>query len=524
MPGVPTARYKTFSRIPLGSGEPSLSDEFFERLTLYTTAMVSQITDLRELHTRKLGHMVKEVENYRLPSQIKLPTIYVRLADMLRSRAIAKEQPLPWAKEYIPITFTGIRSTSNDVRDSKGNVRIRREGRVKVIAEALLDVADKTKFRLLKSKVDDDVFFNSRRGQFILRLRANMGTSFINMLARRIGALERLVDFVDAIHCARPHAVPETVTLREVAFTYSRVRQADTVQQLPPWRVRIDLAAKEGVTVILEKGNPHMRVLDYLTSIARSPFREILPRMMLLTLPLYRGLEVMEEEWSVIGLQNPAHTLQIFPRDVGWISLRFAFPTPPNVRRQLAIDIKHKIRRGEMIWHVSRSEYVDMNRNRLGGDNEFDRLLAQQVWSARGPGIKSLGMSCAVDPFTGIEPMLAIISRALKSHVGTPPPPQNPGVVATPGGGGGMPPQNLQRQQQQDLNSPPPNQQPGPAQMLNMNNNRFSHQPQRQQQQQGMGMGGQMNGGNNQQQQQHGVGNPNRGAVGSKNNAVVVLD
>ena len=471
------------------------------------------MTDLRELHSKKFGHTVREpvAANYHLPSQIKLPVIYVRMSDMLRSGPDAKKRIMPWAKDYIPITFVGIRSTTDEVTDANGNVRIRRDGRVKVLAEARLEVTDKVKFRLLQSKVDEDVFFNGARGHFILRLRADVGKSFVSMLADRIQALERVTDFVDAIRRAGEGVVPGPVSLRKVVFTYPRGKQANNVQQLPPWRVCLDLAREKPIKVTLEKGNPHLRVLDYLNNIARSKCFNVLPSIMLLTLPLYRALEAMEDEWSIIGLQSPGHTLQIFPRDVGEVSLRFSFPTPPNVRRQLALDIKHKIRRGQLVWHVSRPEYVDVSlppgsvaRSRVGNgapDNEFDRLLAQQVWSVRSPGIKSLGTSCAAEPENGIELLLDIISKALKSHVGTPPPPQNP--------------------QQQDLNAPRPNQQgPAPMPNMNMNNNRFAQQ-QRQQ-----GMGTQMNG-PQQQNNQHGGGGgggPNRGAVGSKNNAVVVID
>ena len=117
------------------------------------------------------------------------------------------------------------------------------------------------------------------------------------------------VDFVDAIRNAGEDALPETVSLREVVFTYSRGKQANTLQQLPPWRVRLDLAANEGVTVKLEKGNPHLRVLNCITNIARSAHFDTLPKIMLLTLPLYRGLDKMEDEWSSITLLNPNYSV-----------------------------------------------------------------------------------------------------------------------------------------------------------------------------------------------------------------------
>ncbi|KAK4218198.1 mediator of RNA polymerase II transcription subunit 14 [Rhypophila decipiens] len=536
-PGTPP-RLKMFTRIPMTSGELTLSEEFFQNLAVYTTGIVSQITDLRELHANKLAHTLRESVNYCLPSQIKLPAIHIRLSDLLRSRGAVKDDPMPWAKHYIPILFQGIRTPTSEVVDADGSIRFRRDGRVvKVLAEARLEVTDRTKFRGLRGKIDDDVFFDARRGQFILRLRADMGTPFVNILGDRIKALERVVDFVDAIRHAGEGVVPEKVTLREVSFTYSRGKPAINGQHLPPWRVRLDLTHEAGVKVHLDKGNPHMRVLETIDKIAQGQCPGSLPRLILATLPLYRGLEAIEDEWTSINLQNPGCSLQISPRNVSWVHIRFTYPSAPGgLRRHLGFDIWHKDHRSHPRWLVTRPEHVDpfkagakMGASGPGAaETEFDRLLAEKVWSVKAPGIKGLGDCCAVDLQTGIEPLLSIISNAAKSYIGTlPPQMQNPGPVAAPGGvgGGGLqqqPPQGYPPQQQQQQQEPPrPNPQQPPAPMPNLNN-RFAQQRQQQQQQQQAMMGGQMQmmGQNNPPQ----GGNQHRGPVGSKNNAVVVLD
>lgn len=509
------------------SAELTLSEKFFDDLAFLSVAIVSQLTDLRELHSKKLTHILRESYNY-LDAPL-VPTIYIRLSDMLRSRGAVKEHPMPWAKDYIQVSFKGYGVIPEEVTGADGSTQYKRGGRAFVRAEARLDVEDKAKFRLLKRKIDNDVFFDARRGQFILRLRANMGVSFVDTLGDRIKSLERVVDFVDAVRRAGESAVPGTVTLREVSFTYSRGKPPVNGQQLPPWQVRLDLTHEDGVKVELEPGNPHMRVLTSLDTIARSKFFERLPGIMLLTLPLYRGLEAIEEEWSAISLQSPGHSLTLFPREVGWVGLRFSYPGV--VRRLLTLEIRHKVRRGTMVWHVSRSEHADPSMpgaRRTGGgpvESEFDGLLADKVWSIKAPGIKGLGKSAAADPKTGIEVLLSIISNAAKSYIGTPPPPQvqnSLGVVGAPGGG-------MQQQPQQQDPTPRPipqqqNQQPAPMPNLN---NRFAQQRQQQQQQQQAMMGGhgQMHlGQQSNQHQQGGGGNQGRGPVGTKNNAVVVLD
>ncbi|KAM7207650.1 mediator of RNA polymerase II transcription subunit 14 [Naviculisporaceae sp. PSN 640] len=523
-------RVKTYTKIPMTSAELTLSEKFFDDLSFLSVAIVAQLTDLRELHSKKLAHIIRESRNF-LDTPV-VPIIYIRLSDMLRSRGAVKEHPMPWAKDYIQVAFKGFEVIPEEVTGADGSTQYRRGGRSFVRAEARLDVEDKGKFRLLKRKIDNDVFFDARRGQFILRLRANMGVSFVNTLGDRIKSLERVVDFVDAIRRAGEGAMPGTVTLREVSFTYSRGKPPLNGQQLLPWLVRLDLAHEDGVKVELEPGNPHMRVLTSLETIARSKFFENLPGMMVLTLPLYRGLEAIEEEWSTITLQSPGHSLTIFPRELGWVGLRFTYPGA--ARRLLTLEIRHKVRRGNMVWHVSRSEHADPSMpggRRIPGnpmEAEFDRLLTEKVWSVKAPGIKSLGNGAAAHPETGIEALLSIISNAAKSYIGTPPPPQlhnNPGVVGIPGGGGGIQQQQQQPPQQQDGPPPPrPNtqQHQQPAPMPNLNN-RFAQQRQQQQQQAMMGGHGQMHPGQQGNQHQQG-GNQNRGPVGTKNNAVVVLD
>ncbi|KAK0734100.1 mediator complex subunit MED14-domain-containing protein [Lasiosphaeria miniovina] len=438
-PGLLTGRLKMFIKMPMSSSQLSLSDTFFQNLAVYATGMISQLTDLRELHSKKMAHTARESTSYNLFSQVKIPTLYVRLSDMLRSRTdSAREPPTPWARDFIPINFKGIQNTS-DTQDAAPSMP-RQDVRVKIIAEARLAVTNKEKFKFLKGNVDHDVVYNPRIGQFSLRLRADMGTPVVNLLSTRIQALERLVDFVQAISKAGKNAVPESVTLREVVFTYCSSppqtsppppiggTSAQQQQSLPPraWRVRLDLAKEKDqlVSVALERGNPHLRVLDFLTVLANSPNFESLPLCLLFTLPLYRGLEKVENAWEPI-VSNNEGSCQIFPRSVTSVTIRYTLLGTPGSLRQLNIELQVAKRKGKTMWHVFRSAGGGGIGARDRND-EFDKVLQQRVWSARGIGFKGLVTSAAADPEKGIEALLDLIDESVRSLVGTPMPPAPP--------------------------------------------------------------------------------------------------
>lgn len=447
-PGAQTARLKMFTKMPMSSGQLSLSDTFFQNLTVYTSGMISHITDLRELHTKRVGHAARPSTNYSLPPQITMPTLFVRLSDMLRSRKDATDasSSTPWAKDFIPIIFRGVQSYSEDETASEaGSPQQKRDSRIKIIAEAKLAVTNKAKFQLLKGSVGHDIVFDGRAGQFTLQLRADMGTPMVTLLESRIRALERLVDFVEAIRRAGQNVVAERVTLREVVFAY-RSSDLPTPATLPGllggpppphdkarvWTVRLDLGKDTGVDIKLEKGNPHLRVLDYLRQAASSPSFESLPTWFLATLPLFRGLDKIEDAWEPIAMKNEG-SFQAFHKGLNWVTIRFALATPLGApRRMVGLDIKPRIRKGKTMWHVYRPDitggggsaaWADPSAAIKSRNDEFDKVLKEKVWSTNAEGIRVLGMGAAADMETGIEPLLSMIDAAIRSLVGTPPPP-----------------------------------------------------------------------------------------------------
>jgi len=442
--GVPSPRIRLFAKIPMSSGQVSLSDRFFEHLTIYVSGMISQITDSRELHSKRLKYVSRRSNNYGLPPEISLPTIFIRLSEMVRPRDPSKERPsTPWAMEYVPIVFKGVQSASEDIGADIPEAQPKRDPRFKVVAEAKITVLNRARFQLLKARIDHDVAYDSRVGQFTLQLRAEMGQPVVALLAARVRSLERLVDFVGALHQAGKNVVAESLTFREIVFTYRSGSSEDSVAALPglppeetrAWRVRLSLSQdkEKRVRVIFEPGNPHLSTLDFLTQTANSPALESIPSWLVTSLPLFRALSRMEKTWP---------EALFYPLYNGFDATTLRFTIGQG--RTANIEIKPRLRKGRLIWHIRRHE---LNKNR---PDEFDRILHQKVWTAQGDGIKGLGTSAAADVDNGIEKVLRLISDAMKSLVGTSAPAPVHGGAAQEAGAGltnSMPQQQMQPHQ-----------------------------------------------------------------------------
>ncbi|KAK4681682.1 mediator complex subunit [Podospora pseudoanserina] len=398
-PGATGTRVKMYTKMPMATEQLRLSDQFFENLTLYATGMIAQITDLRELHSKRMAHTTREAVNYSLPAQIKMPTVYVRLSDMLGPKGGGRG--LCWAQEYIPIVFKGVQADSP----------------MKIIAEAKLTVTNRKRFQFLKGNVDHDVNYNPNIGQFSLRLRGEMGATVITLLTSRIQALDKLIELVEAIGRAGKAVVHQSVTLREVVFTYTdSVPTGNPEQQAPnntrqqqhrPWRVRLDLTKERGVKVDLERGNPHYPVIDYIREMANSPDFENLPSWLVLSLPLYRALEKLG------GVEQPGVVVTVLHRGLNWVTIRWVVQG-----RKVNVEVKPRRRQGTLMWSLSRVvDSPDSSSSKPPPpeqNDEFQKVLAEKVWNEKGNGWKGLTTGAAASLEGGVEEIVRLVDEVVR--------------------------------------------------------------------------------------------------------------
>ncbi|KAH8880682.1 MED14-domain-containing protein [Thozetella sp. PMI_491] len=410
-------RVKVITRLPLDSGASDLSDAFLNSLTVFVAGIVTHYTDLRELGRNQIKHDLREPSGFSPIPGIKLPVLSVRLSALLRETSSRRRA---WAKDSVTISFRGVRNVLDEQEPVQGAVvsqAYRRAPKTEFVAEARLTVADKSKFSLLKGQVDHDVQFNARTGQFVMRLKTEVGGSIVTLLASRLEALQRLVYLVEAIRQGGKGVSLQSVSLTQISFTYENGAPASTSvfsgPSQPPrrWRTMLDLRSSGQMSITLEKGNPHLRVKDILSRLIAHQLEQ-LPLWLQLTLPLFRALDKMDDDWEKIYLNNQG-TLEYFPRDLQWIVIRYTLPGPPQqIRRRFNLDVRMRPRRGKLQWHVTRLEHEPAAKN---PNDEFNRILKQKVWSNHGQGWKGLMTGAAADPHTGIEPLLGLIDSTIRA-------------------------------------------------------------------------------------------------------------
>ncbi|KAL1839168.1 hypothetical protein VTJ49DRAFT_1824 [Mycothermus thermophilus] len=449
---------------------------FFEHLSKHAASIMAQIKALRT------------------PAPRGAPTGTPGPVDRIPSDSSASDKPRnhAWAQEFVIVEWKGLAPTP--ISGFKGYVAgtgsQQQRAWSRVMVEAKLAVANPARFTLLQRTLDRDVFYDSKLGQFTLRFQPEIGEGVIPLLEARVRVLSCLADIVEALKCAGKAAIPERITLSEVAFTYG-IPPPPAAGQQPPansekyrrWKAVFKLSKDGEIDVDLERGNPHLRVKDYLRVAANGPSTlKRLPRWFVFTLPLFQTLERVQDTWDV-PFSKAQGACYIFHKTLDWVALRFALSGAAN--RRVHIDIKARNRGGNLFWHVSRPK-TDANAD--NENDEFNKLLKQRVWSANGKGFKGLLNSAAASWDGGIDILLCHISETILTLVGTPPPQyllqqhqQPPQRLQTlpPGQDHQQQLQQLQQQHQQLQQQhqpqpvPPQQQQPGPQA-------RFAHHPQQQ--------------------------------------------
>ncbi|KAI1499182.1 mediator complex subunit MED14-domain-containing protein [Biscogniauxia marginata] len=387
----------SFTQLPLSSGAPNLSDKFFSSLTVFTAAMISHITDLRTLHNRKMKHTTRDGVNYSLPANIKIPAVYIRLADILAQRRSteSKNKAPSWAYDYVKIVFKGMNNRSSVAAMPTQDTTVTSEGhRLHTLVDARIKVTDPSRFALLGGRVERDVAFNERLGVFAFRLEAAIGNTILDTLIHRLQALEQLVDCVDAIRRSDRDIQCEEITLNKVVVRYSDQPKSSgnsaTQQAVHHWKATLDLRPDD-VKLSLERGNPQLRVLDIFQNILNSELRfRNLPFFLSGMLPLHRALDSIEDAWESLAM-NDKGQVNIFSAHMDWFNIHYVLPGR-NVLRRLTLQVRLRARQADVEWHIFREEAGTAKQP----DDEFRRLL-QKVWNAENRGWRGLNDSAAVD-------------------------------------------------------------------------------------------------------------------------------
>ncbi|KAK7753284.1 mediator complex subunit [Diatrype stigma] len=414
-----SARVSSFTQLPLSSSSPNLTDRFFANLNVFTAGLISHIVDLRTLHSRRVKHAARDALSYSLPPGIKIPSIFIRLSDILDTTPLPgkKKRDVSWAIDFVQIMYQGIGNVSSrdplKPLEAPGSTNTEEEHKLSMLAEARFKVANPERFSLLQGNVERDVAFNKQHGVFALRLRADVGSTILDTLAHRLRAIERLVDCIDAIRQSNRDIRCEDITLNKVTFTYSDRSKTshDAASQQNPQRWKAALVFYEGkVKLDLESGNPHLRIVDLFSRLVNSSLRfEKLPFFLSSTLPVMRAFDSIEEAWKDLGTRS-ASRVEIFPVHLDWFNIRYILPgSNKGGDRRLTLRLRLRFHRGETQWHLERTEPGIIGPL----DDAFKKALTK-VWGAEDRVWENLMFSAAVQTDYRVETLLKAVDEAIR--------------------------------------------------------------------------------------------------------------
>ncbi|KKF96098.1 Mediator of RNA polymerase II transcription subunit 14 [Ceratocystis platani] len=258
-------------------------------------------------------------------------------------------------------------------------------------SSCIVRVLDKKKFRSLGANMSRDIRYNGRTGEFCIRIFRPLNTAIRPLLKPRLEAIDRVVNFLDAMTKAGPCVKCESVTLKRITFSYSEagvrldkpfIPTSANEPPPPKWTVVLDLRKSDQIAVILSDKDPHQLVGGMLTRIANQ-WGGL--RTLIRTLP--RTLAVMDAIAEIVNGSPERDALckgvvRSLHLSAGASSLIYHLSSGTGLR----LDIKARIRSGAIWWTLER---VAMNGQsftaQAGADDEEVASRLKSLFSMSDP-------------------------------------------------------------------------------------------------------------------------------------------
>lgn len=442
------------SKLPLNKGYPRLNDEFWNNLTLFASAMIVQAVDQRELHKQNIKFKAHGASNWSLPQQVRLPTLEIALSGIFpsmvfdnaekdnpksaagsnsttetaKSSSVGQSGPgsgistkQPWANDIVSVRFKTVQTAETE---STGPENAKTGDRSEVpftcVSDAIIKVRRPTKFAMLKSHmVGRDVSWDARKGEFCLRMRSGIGQSMLESLKARVKAVDRFVSFFESMDKARESIAAESVSLKEVTFSYGPVASeaGDNAPHSRLWRITLNLSQND-IDLVMEEPNPHLPVTDLMQKLVNGAngigaLMNWLPE----SLPALEAIKKIRETWRDVEARHQGQ-FRFMMDSVDEMSIQYSLvgtgPGNQPIQRDITFVAHIKHRRGEPWWHTMRKPLNGIS----APNDEFTRAL-KPVWEATGEKWTGLVTGAAGRPHDGIASLLLAIDEAIRPLAGS---------------------------------------------------------------------------------------------------------
>lgn len=417
-------------------------------LNTFAAGMISNYANTLALHSRRCNYMQHQINPSRA---ITIPSIYMLVEDILPS---SKKGGREWAKNAMRLTFQGIEivpqtqaaadndsngastpSTQLQVSQTPGpgiqqigsqglRKLTQREENAFMVIEARMLLPKAKSIESINPQVDPDIAFDSRTGSFAFRLRCRVGEAVIDKLVEVAVRVERLVDFAQVLgkHEKSRSLKCGTVSLGRITFTYGNtppsvdVNSMDLDHETRGYQATIDFSSVEStMSLILERGNPHIRVLDYLQKVLNSTEGlNGVATLLAQTLPVNRVLDSIESNWPLPN--NPENEMFVNVRATDCYIIRYSIRQLPAkdsktepTRRTYMFRVGLRVRRGEPWWWVQRTDKDSRTRE----SDALDQAL-KPLWTSWGAAWLGMRVS-GVAQKDGIQELLEKLDETMRT-------------------------------------------------------------------------------------------------------------
>ncbi|PFH61899.1 hypothetical protein XA68_15915 [Ophiocordyceps unilateralis] len=420
-----SVKYK--GKLPLPKGHADLSEELWNNLSIFTTGMITQSIDVRELHRQKIKSRSSDSTDLSLSQPVRLPSIEIPLSAVFPSMVSggkakdesAREGDLSadnidlfslmqkytgaaltlrraWADDMLLLNFSGIQCMPRTGADgSPANELI-------CLSDAVMRVRKPSRFAGLKGLVDRGVVYNPRRGEFSLQIRRRMGEPILDALKSRIKAVDRFVNLFEALANAGGAVSTELMTLGRVTFCYGNTADEEDEQGNETRRLSLDLS-KDEMEVELGSGNPHLRAMDLMRRLVNSDGGiGALMAWLPASLPALRAVAELESNWDELEADKRGR-VEFAMKSMAWMSIGYEI-----ANKRVTLELRMRRRRDEAWWHMWRSD--------ASTDDEFDEAL-KPIWTGHGDGWQGLTTGAVGRPEGGVGVMLLAADEAIRGRV-----------------------------------------------------------------------------------------------------------
>ncbi|EDN94139.1 hypothetical protein SS1G_10008 [Sclerotinia sclerotiorum 1980 UF-70] len=416
----------TSIHIPIKAVSPTPSYVFMSTLHIFAGGLISQYTNLKALHDRRIHHTIRQTG---LPSPVKLPSIWIHISELFSARAKPAAQKT-WAKDFLKLSFQGLEPFSalsslppQSPTDDPQATSHKLEQKAVLVTVARMAVPIPA-LSVLNEKIDKDIAFKAQTGEIAFRLRSQVGKSIIPSLTERLFQVERLISCTAVLRKHEKFIKCDTISLQEITFSYGMPPPAETGSDMGAdkakarsYKAVVSLGLVEGkMKLTLETGNPHIRVLDALDKVLNIPkggfdaVTTLLPQ----TLSCLRAFETIEDAWAPLYDKGEVF---IFVRAFEWFNLRYILKssTPDTPPRKVSFEIKMCHRKQKPWWLVRRTEKTERaGKEEVLPDDGIDACL-KSVWDSPGDDDWKGMRTSAVGRNRGIETCLEKVDAVIRN-------------------------------------------------------------------------------------------------------------